>query len=69
MKIRMLVSISGMDFALSPGDETERFSQAECVRMIENGSAVPVSAPKVEKAVDPDPEEVREDKPVKGKRR
>ncbi len=51
MRIKMLVSAAGLDFALSPGDETERFSAAEAQRMIEAGQAVPVAEPKVERAV------------------
>lgn len=52
MKIKMLTSIAGNDFALSPNDETERFSDAECKRMIEAGMAAPVAPKaKVEKAV------------------
>lgn len=52
MKIKMLVGISGIDFALSPGDETERFSDDECGRMIDADMAVPVAPKaKVEKAV------------------
>lgn len=51
MKIRMLASIAGADFALSPGDETERFSEAEAIRLIEAGSAVPLAGDKTERAV------------------
>lgn len=51
MKIRMLVSTAGVDFALSPGDETDRFSDKEAARMIEAGQAVPVAETKVERAV------------------
>ncbi|TDT94915.1 hypothetical protein DFO45_2673 [Azorhizobium sp. AG788] len=40
MKIRMLVSIAGSDFALSRNDETERFSPNECARLIAAGYAV-----------------------------
>lgn len=42
MKLKMLVSMSGADFVLSPGEETERFSNEEAARMIEAGYAVPV---------------------------
>jgi hypothetical protein len=42
MKIKMLTGIAGSDFSLSPGDETERFSATEAVRMIEAGIAAPV---------------------------
>lgn len=50
MKIKLLVSLSGADFALSPGDEYE-CSDAEAARHIEAGNAVPVAAEKVERAV------------------
>lgn len=50
MKIKLLVSLAGDDFALSPGDEYE-CSDAEAIRHIEAGNAVPVAAPKVERAV------------------
>lgn len=53
MKIRMLVSTAGVDFALSPGDETGRFSAAEATRMVEAGQAIPVEGEKVERAVKP----------------
>ncbi len=59
MKIRMLVSIAGKDFALSAGDETERFGDGEAVRLIEAGSAVPVVTEEVERAVKPDARETR----------
>lgn len=42
MKIRMLVSLAGGDFVLSPGDETDRFGDAEAGRLVEAGYAVPV---------------------------
>lgn len=51
MKIKMLTSIAGADFALSSGDETERFSKDEAARMIEAGVAVPVVTDKVERTV------------------
>lgn len=52
MKIKLTTSLSGADYCLSPGDERE-FPDAEATRLIEAGFAVPVSAPKVEKAVKP----------------
>lgn len=52
MKIKMLVSMAGIDFALSPGDEYE-CSDAEAVRHVEAGNAVPVAGEKVERAVKP----------------
>ncbi|MBN8958576.1 MAG: hypothetical protein J0H17_18725 [Rhizobiales bacterium] len=51
MKIRMLVSIAGSGFALGAGDETENFSDAEAVRLIEAGFAVPVVEKTMERAV------------------
>lgn len=48
MKIRMLVSMAGADFALSVGDETERFSDGEAIRMIEAGYAVPAPVGEIE---------------------
>lgn len=50
MKIRMLTSFAGADFTVSANEETERFSDAEAVRMIEAGYAVPVDGQKVERA-------------------
>ncbi|MBX3536442.1 MAG: hypothetical protein KF735_02290 [Chelatococcus sp.] len=49
MKIKMLTSLAGTDFALSPGEETERFSNAEAIRLIEAGMAAPVAKDKVER--------------------
>lgn len=51
MKIRMLTSFAGADFSLSVNEETERFSEAEAVRMIEAGFAVPTERGKGERAV------------------
>lgn len=51
MKIKMLASFAGADFSVPAGEETERFSNAECIRMIEAGYAVPVAEPKIERAV------------------
>lgn len=51
MKLKMLTSMAGSDFALSPGDMTERFSDKEAVRLIEAGYAVPDPETKVERAV------------------
>lgn len=58
MKIKMLVSLAGGDFVLSPGDETDRFGDAEAGRLVEAGYAVPVrDAETVETAtLDPAPE-------------
>jgi hypothetical protein len=43
MKVRMLLSLAGSDFALSSGDETERFGDAEALRLIEAAYAVAVA--------------------------
>lgn len=64
MKLKMLVSIAGADFALSPNDETDRFSGTEAARLIEAGAAVPVAAKETEKAVKPEPQETRKGKRV-----
>lgn len=50
MRIKMLVSLAGADFALSPGEETERFPDAEAVRLVEAGFAVPVTVKATETA-------------------
>lgn len=50
MKIKLLVSFAGVNFALDAGTETDRFSDAEAVRMIEAGYAEPVASVDVEKA-------------------
>lgn len=48
MKIKMLTSLAGADFSLRPGEETERFGEAEATRLIEAGYAAPVAAEKRE---------------------
>jgi hypothetical protein len=50
MKIKMLVSLAGADFSVSPGEKYE-CSEAEALRHIKAGNAVPVAEPKVERAV------------------
>lgn len=50
MKIKMTISMAGADFALSPGDETERFPADEARNLIELGYAVPVVTEKRETA-------------------
>jgi len=50
MRIRMLTGISGADFNLVPKEETDRFSDAEAIRLIESGQAVPVADAPVERA-------------------
>ncbi|SKA31041.1 hypothetical protein [Consotaella salsifontis] len=51
MKIKMISSVAGVDFALSPGDETDRFGDAEAIRMIEAGFAIPVAGQEMERTV------------------
>lgn len=46
----MLVGLSGPTINLIPGDEAD-FPQAEAIRHIEAGHAVPVAEQKVERAV------------------
>jgi hypothetical protein len=50
MKIEMLVGMAGTDFALAPGDRTERFNDGEAIRLIEAGYAMPVAEDKIERA-------------------
>ncbi|MCB1499717.1 MAG: hypothetical protein KDK07_07980 [Bauldia sp.] len=59
MKIRMLTSMAGADFALAPNDETDRFPAKEAKRLIEAGYAVPVDKKPVDKAVRRPPAEKR----------
>lgn len=56
MKIRMLASFAGPDFTVDANEETEHFSDAESVRMIAAGFAVPVAEKKIERAVKTVPE-------------
>lgn len=51
MKLRMLLSLAGSDFALSRGDETERFGDVEATRLIEAAYAVLVSPPSFDPVV------------------
>ncbi len=44
MKVRMLVSMAGVDFALSPGDVTERFGDEEATRLVQADYAVVIAA-------------------------
>lgn len=50
MKIKLLVSFAGVDFALDAGTETDRFPEAEAIRMIDAGYAEPVAVASVETA-------------------
>ena len=49
MKLRILVSLAGANFALSPGEITERFDTKEAQNLIAAGYAEAVST--VERAV------------------
>lgn len=49
MKIKMLESVAGRDFSLSPGDETDRFTDKEAGRMIKAGIAEKAPPPVVKK--------------------
>lgn len=53
MKIKLLVSRAGMDFAQNAGDEIE-VEAAEAKRMIDAGQAEAIEAPKTERAVKAD---------------
>lgn len=50
MKIKLLVSFAGVDFALDAGSETDRFPAAEAIRMIDAGYALPVAEATIETA-------------------
>lgn len=50
MNIRMLVGLAGNEYSLAPGDERE-FADAEAIRLIDAGYAVPVAEVKTERAV------------------
>ena len=50
MRIRMMVGLSGPAINLMPGDEADT-EQAEALRHIAAGNAVPVSEQKIERAV------------------
>lgn len=58
MKLRMLLSLAGSDFALSRGDETERFGDAEALRLIEAAYAVLVTPAPVLPVTAPDSADV-----------
>jgi hypothetical protein len=66
MKLKMSVYTAGTDFALAPGDVTDRFPDAEALRLIERGYATLVEE-EPERAVKVRP--VAETRPArKGKR-
>lgn len=50
MKVKMVVGLSGPTYCLNPGDEAD-FPQAEAVRLIQHGVAVPVAERQIERAV------------------
>ena len=50
MLIRMLVGLSGSEYSLGPGDERD-FPDAEAIRIVQAGFAVPVAEQPEEKAV------------------
>lgn len=53
MKIRALVHIAGEGFALGPGDITDRFPDAEAMRLVAKNAAVLVDPqPVIERAVE-----------------
>ena len=52
MRVRMMVGLSGPTINLIPGDEAD-FPQAEALRLVEAGFAVPVVEAKIELAVKP----------------
>jgi hypothetical protein len=60
MKIKMLTSMAGANFALSVNEETERFSDEEAARRIAAGYAVPAAQSKTERAVKQPAPETRE---------
>lgn len=69
MKLKMLVSIAGADFSLSPKDVTDRFSGDEARRLIDAGFAVEVTdAPSVAETAAPPAAEKAVDRRAKEKR-
>jgi hypothetical protein len=53
VKIKMLVGMAGTNFTVNPNQETDRFSDSECINLITAGFAVPVEEEKIETAVKP----------------
>ena len=66
MKLKMQTYIAGSEYALQPGDVTDRFPDAEAQRLIDRGYAVLVVNDGIERAVKPDVAETRA--PRRGKR-
>lgn len=58
MKIKMLMSISGVGFSLARGDETERFPEKDALNLIKRGVAVLASgaSPEINVTVNQDTE-------------
>ena len=52
MRVRMVVGLSGPTINLIPGEEAD-LAEAEAVRLIAAGYAVPVSTVEIERAVRP----------------
>lgn len=50
MKLKMLISLAGTDFALSPNEETERFAGEEAKGLVDAGYAVLVAEQKIARA-------------------
>lgn len=59
MKIKMLTGFEGPTISVAPGEVTEAFSDADAIRLIEAGYAVPFDEPKIERAVKKAPPEKR----------
>lgn len=51
MKIQMLVHLSGTGYLLAPGETTERFDDAEAMRIVRAGYAAVVVEQSLERAV------------------
>lgn len=49
MLVRLLVGLSGNEYTLGPGDQRD-FPQAEALRLIAAGYAVPAAEQKIERA-------------------
>lgn len=56
MKIKMVQGLAGAEYALAPGDVTERFPDKEAKRLIEAGIAIPFAEKRIEQAVKAAPE-------------
>lgn len=68
MKIQMLVHLSGVGYLLAPGDVTERFDDAEALRIVKAGYAAVVMDAGLERTVATPVTERRDDR-RKGKDR